>query len=200
MSRKDGNFVEVRIEHEADIPALLNSISGSHLGKTVAAALNKTLNEVKILSRKNLISTVRLKVEKASKAMRGKRAGGPASDANMQAVLQIKSQPVALFEYHPDVLDVMSRRGRRIGASVDVKGKRKLVKGGFQAKMKSGHVGIFIRSEINPKTKSLGKSGIDELFATRVIDVFSGDQFMSGIESEASKALGLNIEAALKKY
>jgi hypothetical protein len=64
-------------------------------------------------------------------------------------------------------------------------GSRKLLKGAFVATMRSGHKGVFIR-ELLAKPKRVGRLPIEEVYTTRISDVFRDTGFMPAVQAKGS--------------
>lgn len=94
---------------------------------------------------------------------RGKAAG------SLEWIMKVSGRGIALAEYQ--------HRQTKAGVLVTVnKGRPKLVKGAFVARMKSGHKGIFIRRTVAGKKSR--RLPIDEFFSTRISDVFGDAGFI----------------------
>jgi hypothetical protein len=101
------------------------------------------------------------------------------------------------------------RQGRR-GVLVAVNaGPRKLIKSAFVARMKSGHVGVFVRAPtgaFGPMTRKASKSTdvfragrlpIEELFSTRVSDVFKDNGMVPAVMERGQAAFTRTFDRVL---
>lgn len=79
-------------------------------------------------------------------------------------------------------------RQTRLGVTVGInKGTRALIKGAFIATMKSGHVGVFLRT-------GPGRFPIKELFTTRVADVFNDNGMTDEAFTRAQETFSKSFE------
>lgn len=88
------------------------------------------------------------------------------------------------------VVDYPHRQTRK-GVSVAINvGKRKLIKGAFLATMKSGHRGVF-------KREGKARLPIDELFSTRVSDVFGDAGMIPAVQERAQLVFSQTFDRVL---
>lgn len=106
-------------------------------------------------------------------------------------------QVIENLEWRVDVsgasvpLSAYPYRQIKSGVSVAVnKGKRKHIKGAFVARMQSNHVGIFVR-------RGKGRLPIDELFSTRISDVFSDHGMVPAVFARGSQVFSTSFARLL---
>lgn len=140
--------------------------------RAVIRALKKAgstaLRDMRSEAVKRIRARKRIKPSYISRALTLRRAKG--SDiAAMQWAVDVSGEPVPLVAYpHREVKGRTGRRGMgprsQGGVVVEVnRGKKTLVKGAFEATMRSGHEGVFRR-------RGKGRLPIDELLGSRPVD------------------------------
>lgn len=90
------------------------------------------------------------------------------------------------------------------------RGKGVLIRGAFEAKMKSGHVGIFVRElargvaptpnkrrKKNALPARTGRLRIEELFTTRIPDVFADQGMVPAVHARAQKVFSAAFDRLL---
>lgn len=143
--------------------------------KSVRSRIMKHLGKALGLKRKDL--TVKLLYRNASRG----------NDFARLTILETKGPPLYLFA--PKRTKVQTSRGERLGVTALQDGKRELVRGGFVAEMKSGHVGIFAR-------KGEGRLPIRELHATKIHEYLRAQPgFMSEVQRFAFETYEKNFTA-----
>lgn len=114
------------------------------------------------------------------------------------AVVSSTGKPLPLSFFNPLPGHVQHRGKRNEPVSVEVKrGKRKRVKGGFIAKMDSGHVGVM-------KRVWKRRLPIDELYTVSMARMIDDKEVISRIEEKAEERLEKrfthNVDSILKGY
>lgn len=115
--------------------------------------------------------------------------------------LKVRDKPIPMFDYAP--------RQTKKGVTVKVGLKRKLLTHAFLAMMKSGHKGVFWR-ELDSRPKTLRQRNstgpqrakrlkIEELFSTRVIDLFRDRGMVASIHARAQEVFGKTFNHELKR-
>jgi hypothetical protein len=93
---------------------------------------------------------------------------------SLEWTMRVEAKPIPVVQFP-------NRQVRR-GVSVAINSSgRKLIKHAFVATMKSGHTGVFMR-------RGKSRLPIDELFSTRVIDVFEDNGMVPAITDRARAA------------
>jgi hypothetical protein len=88
------------------------------------------------------------------------------------------------------------------------RGKGVLINGAFEARMKSGHIGVFVRERTTgaPKKKKRGKYAspprvgrlkIEELFTTRIPDVFADAGMVPAVHARAQNVFSATFSRLL---
>lgn len=152
--------------------ALAAQVSPKAIQRAAARALNKAMTSTRAEASRRVREELSLKAGDIKKELTVEKAKAGDGLRNMRSTLVVSNRPVDLHKFGARARKVKSTRGPRIGVTVKVKDVRKLVVGGFIAKMRSGKVGIFKR---DGATTSTGKSRIKLLYSTRVRDVFLND-------------------------
>ena len=136
---------------EIDKRRLLNP--GRKLEKALAKATTSAARALRAAATKNVRQRKRFKVSKLKKSLPLRRVNAQEWRMDVSG----EPMPVAAFPH----------RQTAKGVSVAInQGQRKLIKSAFVATMKSGHRGVFRRV-------GKGRLPIEELFTTRVSDVFN---------------------------
>lgn len=142
--------------------------------------LNRTIAQVKTEASRNIRQEVRLKAKDVNRGLVIVRANSQKGAlVTMQASIQVNTNPVPLFQY--------GAKQTKQGVTVNVKGIRKLVKHAFIAKMKSGHEGVFLQ-------RGKARLPIDELYSTRLSDVFYNSGFILKPQQFALIKFTINLQ------
>ena len=154
---------------------------GAHLAafkrtdKALFRALSKSggdaIRSARVESSRSIRARKRFKVARVNKALRLTFPKGVRQIDGLVWRMDVKGGlvPVADFPH----------KQTRGGVSVIINtGKRVLIKGAFEATMRSGHVGVFMR-------KGQGRLPIKELFTTKVVDVFQDKGFVPSVWAKA---------------
>jgi hypothetical protein len=90
---------------------------------------------------------------------------------SLEWTMRVEAKPIPVVQFP-------NRQVRR-GVTVAINaGGRKLIKHAFVATMKSGHTGVFMR-------RGKSRLPIDELYSTRVIDVFEDNGMIDAVTARA---------------
>lgn len=178
--------------------ALLSSLrkSGGDAIRAMRAASNRSIR-----FRKNM------KAGAVSKGLVLRMPRSTRSIEDLEWRVDVSGSPFPLSAYPARQVGarVRGRKGRKEvsagGVRVSVnKGRASFVQGAFIAKLKSGHRGIFVR-------RGLKRLPIDELFSTRISDVFRDNGMIPAVFARGStvfsasmgRLLPLEIAKHLKK-
>lgn len=138
--------------------------------RVIVRALNRTADGV----RTDAFRKIRETYNVTNKALRGndRRAGAiairRANDNHLIAVVTASGNPLPLSGFAP--------RETRKGVSISVrKGVRKVLAGSFIARMKSGHVGVFMR-------RAAKRLPIDEKYTVDFAHMFGAKDVQAAIE------------------
>lgn len=150
------------------------------LARTVGKGLRDMMRGMKAASVRSVRFRKRIKIKKINDALPVFLSRQSDDLSELEGTLLASGEAIPLIEY--------PNRQLRRGVSVAINAsKRVLIKSAFMATMKSGHTGIFTRRTTGahgPLTKGqskanasgvykVGRLPIDELFSTRVSDVFN---------------------------
>jgi len=198
----------VEVRGIPEVKAMLSNIKNG-ANKAICRALNETVKGVKTDSAKKITE----KFNVAQKTVKRDFKSHNATYSNLSAKVEAKGKPVPLGK--------TLRTGQKAaGATVIVKkgSERKTIFHAFKATMRSGHKGIFTRDYTQKKgykksTRKLQKKGfyahlpgektgfagvnyrlpIQELFTSRVPDVFGNVEVMKPVLKKASERLEKNM-------
>jgi hypothetical protein len=161
-----------------------------------ARALNKAATSTRAeAARRVKESPLNLKARDIKDQITMERAKAKDGLQRMSAVIRVVRKSVPLYLFGAKERKVKSARGPRVGATVKVKTQRKLVSGGFIARMKSGKVGVWKRTG---QTTNKGKERIKQLFSTSVYDVFHNKGFLSDLGAYARARFKVTFAQELK--
>lgn len=162
-SRSGGFAVPISIRVESrEVQRQLKRLSNGDFKKVMRRAVNRTVRSARAEASRQIRSEVKLRARDLKRYLKVKAARG--SDG--VAFLRIEGKPVPLILYGGRERRVKGRRG----ASVAVRGRRKIVRGGFIATTKSGHRGIFRRK------KGAGRLPIEELQGPAPVQVIDDEK------------------------
>jgi hypothetical protein len=131
------------------------------------------IRAMKTASQRSIRFRKRIRIRRILDGLRVKIA--PANTLqDLEWRMDVSGAPIPLVEY--------PHRQTARGVSVAVnQGRRKLVKSAFEATMKSGHVGVFLR-------RGKGRLPIDELFSSRLSDVMQDSEAIPAVTAAGFKA------------
>lgn len=165
-------MIDVRIDFDA-IPAAreLEALSDALRDRILGRVLNRVVRSVAVAASKSIREELTLPARDVRRALTVRGTRGRL----LEARITISGRAVGLVRYR-------ARQVRR-GVSVQVKrrGGRKVVRGAFIARMRSGHEGVFRRQVEGGKR--VPRLPIKELFSTSPAEVI-GDR---GIEASLSR-------------
>lgn len=158
-------------------------------------AINRTLTTMRKEAQQEVQKEIKLK----STDIKATIVISKATSSNGRGILSVIRKGVELFKYGARRKVVRTPRGKRYGVTVQVKGQRKLVEGGFIATMRNGKTGVFRRG---PKSggyvKDASRFPIRQLFSTSVANLLSGDNILSRICDRALQVFKLNFDREMK--
>jgi len=145
MARRQGNIITA--DGVREISNALKALPGKGMAVVQTRAINKTLAGAKTETDRLVRSELYLKQRDVRPKIKNTRA----NYSRPYGLITVGAHPVPLARYPLRPVTPPSQKGvpvsQRTPATVHVlkRGSRKRVKGGFLARMKSGHVGIFMR-------------------------------------------------------
>jgi hypothetical protein len=156
----------------------LNVLRGGKVEAAIASTLSKAGNEaarkMKAESNRQVRDRKRFKVAAVNKALPLIFPGSSKEIHKLVWRMKVAGTPVPLAAF--------PHRQQKNGVMVEVNtGKRKLIKSAFTAQMKSGHEGIFRR-------KGDERLPIQELWTTKISDVFKDGDFIPHIQGHTQQA------------
>lgn len=172
-----------------------NALSGTQHRLAVMRALNRAADSTKT----NAIREIQKRYNVTGKALRGtdRRAGAffvkPPSPTRLVATVTASGNPLPLSGFRP------RQTGRGVSLSVRKGAARRVIRGAFIARMKSGHVGVFHRYS-PPGKRFAGARGtlarhrgtpnrqdlpIDELYTTAVPGMFGAKEVQEALQKVA---------------
>lgn len=170
----------VRIQVQTDYASLqhfLTATSEEAVWRAGLKAGNDTLRNLRTEAGRRVRAQRRLKAKRVREALRlfpaNSRKG---ARVRLRWRMGVSGKPVPLYAY--------GARETKRGVSVNVSGRRKIVGGAFIATMPSGHTGVFERRHEHRRLP------IDELFSSRVSDVFQDTGFLPKISTWAQERFG----------
>ena len=172
----------------------LSQLTDKDATKAIARALNRSATTV----RKNVGIEVRKSLKLKAGDVKNATVIVKAKPArvlkDVRAALEIKPQPVRLYKFGAKEKRVKTSRGPRLGVTVNVKGRRKLVRGAFIGRLKnSGALTVYKRK--GPGDKGTGK--LKSLLSSSVFDIFKSEKFMDDVKKDAAKIAMKNITREL---
>lgn len=178
-----------------DIKAALKefrSLGEKAIQRASARALNRVGTSVRAEASRRVRETLNLKAADAKEPIGIARTKGSIAAKKQRVEITISQKGVPLFKYGARDKQVKTVRGPRFGVTVKVlkQGKRKLVRGGFIAGMRSGHTGIFVR-------KGKDRLPIKGLFSMSARDVFKNKDIVRAVLGYGRALLGKELRAQL---
>lgn len=161
-------------------------------------ALTRALTSARVRVSQRIREELNLKAKVVKEVLFIRKPFG-SDDGRLTAELAVIDRKFPMIEYQPKPVRVSTPMGPRTGVSVKIKkqGPRKKVKGGFMAKMPSGHVGVFRRipgKKMSARGKE-NKQAIRELFSTRPSDIVKeGSSYLSELQSFAEERFTVEYE------
>lgn len=135
-------------------------LSQSQVNKATARAINEVISKAHVFAAKTMRAKYRVRGKDIKKTMRPYKA----TQRRLTATIGVVTRPMPLMAFSP--------RKTKHGVSVNIAGKRSIIRSAFIATMKSNHKGVFARGRYRDqkftfRTKRLVKTGpdlpIDEL-------------------------------------
>jgi hypothetical protein len=132
------------------------------------------IRAMKSQGNKTVRARKKLKVSRVNKGMETTSPVGASSINDLVWTMSVDNAPIRLVDY--------PHRQGKLGTTVQVNvGARKLIKSAFEAKMRSGHVGVFMR-------EGTARLKINELFTSRLTDVFKDHGMIPALQERAQTA------------
>lgn len=145
------------------------------LGRALFRAVSKSggdaIRAARVASSRTVRFRKRFRVAKVNQGLPMRFPRGPREldDLEWRITPSGETTPVSAFP---------GARQTKRGASVAINRQRKVIKGAFVATMKSGHTGVF-------KRRGSKRLAIDELFTTRIADVFRDSGMIPAVHARA---------------
>lgn len=192
-------MIEVRVSSNVrERGAELEQLSKTLQQRIIRGALNDAIKSAKTLAVRLAREDLNIKARDANKVVSvrpafSKRGSGTALEASFTAHFR----PLPLYAFDAKSKIVMSARGKRRGVTVKImkRGVRKLVTGGFIAKMASGYVGVFARS--GNKMRG-GGDAITQLFGPTLSQVIGTPAISRQVEQHAAERFGFELDQRIR--
>lgn len=138
----------------SDLRRQFSNLSTYKTNLAIARALNHTIAKGKTAARKEVRGQYKVKIGEINRSLKVVKA----TAATQTAYIKVSARPLRIIAF--------GARQTKKGVTVNVMGKRKLIKSAFIANMKSGHRGVFVRgryqgTELTYRTKRINKKGPD---------------------------------------
>lgn len=138
--------------------------------RTAKKAGRDSIRALKSAAVRSIRFRKRIKLRKVNSSLPTSSTGGNVLEA-LEWRMDVSNEPIPLVDF--------PHRQTAQGVSVAINANsRKLIKSAFVATMKSGHEGVFRR-------RGAARLPIDELFSTKVLDLFSDDGMIPAIADRA---------------
>lgn len=142
--------------------------------KALLRALSKSIRDagraMKAASTRSVRFRKRIKVKRVNESLPLKFSYG-SSIEDLEARMDVSADPIPVAEF--------PHRQTSRGVSVAINaGRRVMITSAFEARMRSGHLGVF-------KRRGKARLPIDELYSTRVSDVFSDNGMIPAVQARA---------------
>jgi hypothetical protein len=186
-----GRVSDYRVHVDAKrFEALLEQLSGAEGKRAFARAVNRAASSTRTQSSKDVRKAVNLKAADVKKGITLRRMAAR-EGFNGEASVTFTGRATSLYYFAPKDRKVKTARGIRMGVSVNVKGKRKLVQGAFV--MTKGGItrGIF-------KRQGDGRYPLKKLFSTGILDVLRNDGMLDGLGVFASQRFWIEFDRDLR--
>lgn len=174
------------------------SLTEKQIQSAAARALNRTATSVRAEASTMIREEVKLKAGDVKAVLDVTRVSPRQPLSRMVAFLTIRAKSIPLVSFGARPKVVKTPAGKRIGVTVQVKKERKLVEGGFIAKMKSGRTGVFRRGGKAGYSPDAPRLPIRHLLSTSVVDIARGKGFLAKLEAYARATFRKNLERELK--
>jgi hypothetical protein len=133
-------MIEVKVDTSA-LRELTTRKAISVLRQATVKSLNRALGSTRTEASRIAQAELSMKRTEALKNLLFTIAKQP----SLEAKIRIGGRGISLMAFSPKKVRVQTKRGRRIGVSILVKGVRQIVPGGFLATMPNGKRGVFAR-------------------------------------------------------
>ncbi len=174
-----------------ELDGIVSRVANRIVDRAAVRALNTTVRAVREEARRVIEDKLKVKLKRGD--LKSKLQMKIATTRKKQATLLIVDRGTPLIRFSAKRVIVQTPRGRRIGFSVEVKGKRELAAGAFRITMKSGKQGLFART-----TKA--RLPIEQLFSSEVGDLFKDLSVVARIKAFAVDTFNKNFEREYKYY
>jgi hypothetical protein len=132
------------------------------------------IRTMKSQGNKQVRARKKLKVSRVNRGMQTTTPVGASRIEDLVWTMSVDNAPIRLADY--------PHKQGAAGTTVQVNvGSKKLIKSAFEAKMRSGHVGVFMR-------EGKARLKIDELFTSRLTDVFKDNGMIPALQAQTQTA------------
>lgn len=190
------------IEFKPPDSAALNALGADQVlvKKALVRAANRTAVSLRAVAVKEVRSRYAIKAKDIRDNLKLRRA--KESDVDPKATLfASEKRGIPLIKFRVGSKAVPSTRWAGVSGEKRARGKvyvkvtraRKQVKGGFAAKMKSGHIGIFIRDP-NKRMRKKKKQAIRELFGPSATVLLGKAGVITRLNKDAEALMRKNVD------
>ncbi len=181
------------------------SVAPRALRKATARALNRTA----VSCRAELARMITKEYRLTQKAVKKELWISRARENRLEAAIRGEGSPgIPLKEFAPTPKRVPSTRrtGRgnytpKVGIKVMIhRGKRKVVRGAFLARMPSGHIGVFRRTGDNRWGVRSRRQVIEELYGPSPLRIIESDAYQIALDDYAGEVLDKNMDREATYY
>jgi hypothetical protein len=167
----------INIDVRSDLNAVIVGLQGYRqelIDGAVVRALNRTATTVRAEAAREINDEYPgLKIGVVKDRIRIQQA----TKVTLRTIISVSGRPIPIVEF--------AARQTRDGVTVNVKGKRKLLRGAFIATMPGGHRGVFFRRGRGGKRAA--RLPIDQVFSISLPVAFSNKKVMAAVVRSAKE-------------
>lgn len=183
---------------KAIIAGFADKLKSKVIKQATVRAVNRTLTTVRAEASRTITEHLKLKAKDAKDAITMTKAVPKADVEDIVGLITIRGRPLPLSLFSPKerIVKVQANRfgSTRTGVTVNIKGQRKLVPGGFLRTLASGHVAVLARKNQNSNNSRPTK----ELKTTSVVDIFKTPGVMKDLARNARATFAKNLRHELQ--
>lgn len=170
-----------------EISKEFNDLKGTEINRGIARALNEMIGKSKVQASRSIRDTYKVK----SAYIKDQIKPDKATRSRLTATLRVVFNPMPVYAFSPRQTDK--------GVTVNIMGKKELLKSAFIAKMGSGHIGVFARGTATNnsfifRTKRVKYKGswdkdlpIDEIITASPFQMVLNKRVAASIQARISK-------------
>lgn len=166
-------MLSINIDHGLkDIQRILNNMSNGIEKQAGVRALNRTMGMAKTAGKREMVRQYSFRSAKVESTLIVVKA----SPQRVEAAVRSRG-------FRTRLIDMTARQVKR-GVTVRISNRRKLIRGAFIAKMKSGHVGVFAREpgmQMGKRGKPIKNRKIKELYTIAIPEAFGSQEVIDSM-------------------